>query len=182
LMPRGRALRNNCGIRVLDSMVYYRQGLRYALAAALLRASEVLMSRNVDAVRRLFAAVEQRDLETILDCYDEKVEINESGLLPYGGVYRGHDGVRRHAAAFIESWSSYQTPDECRLDAKFFEADDGAVAAVFRHRAVDPQRGARLDAPEVGIYEVRDDKIVRTQMFHYDPVALQRFLDACERS
>ena len=139
------------------------------------------MSRNVDAVRRLFVAVEQRDLDAILDCYDEKVEIHESEVLPYGRVYRGHDGVSRHAAAFTKCWSSYQTPDEFRLDAKFFEADDGAVAAVFRHRAVDPERGTRLDAAAVGIYEVRDDKIVRTQMFYFDPLALSRFLDARDR-
>ena len=37
---------------------------------------------------------------------------------------------------------------------------------LFRHGAVDPKRGARLDAPEVSVYHVRDGKVLRSQMFH----------------
>jgi hypothetical protein len=40
--------------------------------------------------------------------------------------------------------------------------------AVFRHRAVDRERGDQLHGPEVGIYQIRDGKIVRSQMFHAD--------------
>lgn len=139
-------------------------------------------SRSVDAVRRLFAAVEERDLPALLDCYHDDVEIDESRSLPYGGVYRGRDGVLRHVEAFLEAWGSYQTAAEHPLEATFVEADDGTVVALFRHRAVDPARGERLDGPEIGLYRVRDDKVVRAQMFHFDPAALNRFLDAATES
>lgn len=134
------------------------------------------MTSNVDVVRRLFAAVEDRDPDRLLDCYDPDVEIEESAALPYGGVYRGHEGARRHARAFVAAWGRYQTPAERRLDARFAEGDDGTVTAVFRHRAVDAEGGRRLDAAEVGVYEVRGGRVARSQMFHFDPAALTRFL------
>ena len=60
------------------------------------------MSQDVELVRRLFNAVEDRDLEALLDCYDAAIEIHEADSLPYGGVYRGHEGARAHAAAWLE--------------------------------------------------------------------------------
>lgn len=139
------------------------------------------MSSNVDVVRRLLAAVEERDLQAMLDCYDDDVEINESGSLPYGGVYRGREGVMRHARAFVATWSPYQTETEHSLGAVFGETEDGTVVAVFRHRAVDPVRGHRLDGPEVGLYDVRGDRVVRSRMFHFDPTEVTGFLDAALR-
>lgn len=140
------------------------------------------MTVNVEQVRRLFAAVEGRDLEGMLECYAADVEIHESGSLPYGGVYRGHTGAIRHAAAFVGTWGPFQTPDEHRLGATFLEADDGTVAASFRHRAVDAVAGRRIECPEVGVYELRDGRIVRSRMFHYDTGELTRFLQAAQSS
>jgi ketosteroid isomerase-like protein len=135
------------------------------------------MSENGDLVRRLFKAVEARDLEAVLACYDEDIEIHEAGALPYGGVYRGHEGAIQHAAGWLEAWGQLQTPDEYRLDATFLEGEGDTVGAVFRHRAVDSEHGERFDAPEVGIYQIRAGKIVRSQMFHADSADVLDFLE-----
>ena len=134
------------------------------------------MSEKIDVVRRLFDAVERRDLETVLDCYDREVEIVEAAALPYGGSYRGHDGARRHAAAFVSSWGPLQTPAEHQLDAEFCDGPDDTVVAVFRHRAFNPITDERFDEPEVAVYEVRDDKVVRSQMFHADSMSVAAFV------
>jgi ketosteroid isomerase-like protein len=52
----------------------------------------------------------------------------------------------------------------------------GEVVVSYRQRAVGPD-GERYDAPVVGIYEVRDGKFARAQMFHYDTAALVDFLE-----
>jgi uncharacterized protein len=137
------------------------------------------MSEKGDVVRRLFRAVEERG-PYVLDCYADDVEIHEAESLPYGGVYRGHDGARRHIARWRSTWDRFQTDAERRLDAVFVDGEGDTVAVVFRHRAVDPETGRRLDAAEVGIYEVRDGKIVRSQMFHSDTAAVLRFLAEAE--
>ena len=130
------------------------------------------MSQRVEVVRRLFAAVEARDPAALLACYADRPEIREAPSLPYGGVYRR---ARDHAEAFVRAWGPYQPVRE-PLGASFGETDDGRVVAVFRHRAVDPARGVRLDEDEVGVYEVRDGVVVRSTMLHADPERLARFL------
>ncbi len=131
---------------------------------------------DVGIVRELFRAVEAGDLEAVLACYDEEVEIREDHSLPYGGTYRGHDGAARHAAAFVETWGPFQGDAERDADPTLLAGPDGSVSALFRHRAVDRRHGARLDSAEVGVYRLRAGRIVRSQMFHEDTAALVRFL------
>jgi uncharacterized protein len=134
------------------------------------------MSDDVEVVRRLFSAVEDRDFDRLLACYADDIEIHEATVLPWGGVWRGPEGVAAHAAEFMRAWGALQGPAESRLDARFWSDGAGTVCAVFRHRALDPATGARFDAPEVGIYRIRDDRVVRSQMFHADSAAVVGFL------
>ncbi len=135
------------------------------------------MTSPLESVQRLFRSVEDRVFDAMLECYDRDVEIHESPALPYGGVYRGHDGVRRHAAGFLQTWGEYQEAEGPRLDPVFVPGQDGVVVVLFRHRAVDPRSGLALDQPEVGVYEVAAGKVVRSRMYHFDPRALAEFLD-----
>jgi uncharacterized protein len=139
------------------------------------------MSSAIAAVRRLFAAVEERDLERVLACYSDDVEIAEADVLPWGGVWRGRDGVMAHAARFMSTWGALQGPEEARLDAHFWDDGAGTVCALFRHKGLDRASGARFDAPEVGIYRVRDNRVARSQMFHADSAAVVAFLDEVSR-
>ncbi len=134
------------------------------------------MSDDIAVVRRLFAAVEDRDFDRLLACYSDDIEINEAAVLPWGGIWRGPEGVAAHAAEFMRSWGALQGAEESHLDARFFSDGTGAVCAVFRHRGVDPVSGARFDEPEMGIYQVRGQRVVRSQMFHADSAAVAAFV------
>jgi uncharacterized protein len=134
------------------------------------------MTDDIDVVRRLFTAVEERDFDGLLACYSHDIEINEAAVLPWGGVWRGPEGVAAHAAAFMQTWGALQGPKESQLDAQFFGDGAGTVCAVFRHRARDAATGAQFDAPEVGVYQVREGRVARSQMFHADSAAVVAFL------
>ena len=41
------------------------------------------MSDEVEVIRGLFAAVEDRDLERMLACYADDVEVHEADVLPF---------------------------------------------------------------------------------------------------
>lgn len=112
----------------------------------------------------------------LLACYSDDIEINEAAVLPWGGVWRGPEGVAAHAAEFMRSWGALQGPEESHLDARFFSDGTGTVCAVFRHRGVDPVSGARFDEPEMGVYQVRGQCVVRSQMFHADSAAVAAFV------
>jgi ketosteroid isomerase-like protein len=61
------------------------------------------------------------------------------------------------------------------MDPRVVAATEREVVVLYRQRAVGAG-GERLDSPVLGLYEVRDGKLVRAQMFHYDTAALVGFL------
>jgi ketosteroid isomerase-like protein len=131
---------------------------------------------NLDVVSRLFRAIEQRDGQVALAAWDDEAVISEPGFLPYGGEYRGREGVARHAARWLNTWDRLQGPDERPLRAVFLDADDHVVA-VWRLRAR-REDGTALAARVVGVYRVADGKIVAAQMFYSDRAAIVSFLRA----
>lgn len=134
------------------------------------------MADATDVVRRLFHAVEARNLDGLLECYAEDVQIHEASGLPYGGTYRGLDEARRHALAFVQTWAPYPASPGQGMVPQFVYTGGGTVVVLFRHRARDPRTGLTLDGPEVGVYDVAGGRIVSSRMFHFDPSVLTRFL------
>jgi ketosteroid isomerase-like protein len=52
----------------------------------------------------------------------------------------------------------------------------GEVVVLYRMRAV-ALDGERFESPVIGLYEVRDGKLARAQMFHYDTQGINAFLE-----
>jgi hypothetical protein len=50
---------------------------------------------------------------------------------------------------------------------------------LYHQRGVSPN-GQRFDGEVLGLYEIRDGKFARAQMFYFDAVAVRRFLAAAE--
>lgn len=128
---------------------------------------------DLDIVKRLFRAVRQRDGARLLSCYGSDVVIREEPSLPYGGEHVGHEGARRHAAGFVKCWRGLQREPDLELAPQFFEAD-GTVVVLWRLRAA--HAGERLDVAVVGVYLVRNGRIVETRMSYFDLPALLGFL------
>jgi uncharacterized protein len=131
---------------------------------------------NVETIRSLFRGVEERDLEAYIAAGHPEVVIREPGSLPYGGDYRGLEGMRRHAAGWMRTWAALQPGDERKLDAVFIDAGYHVVAS-WRLRARAHDGNGTLDMPMVGIYRLRDGKLVEAQMFYSDTVEVLRFLE-----
>ena len=130
---------------------------------------------------RPLPGVEERDLEAYLAVGHPEVVIREPDSLPYGGEYRGLDGLRRHAAGWKRTWAALQPGNERKLDATFIDACDHVVAR-WRLKARAPDRDETLDLPMVGVYELSDGKLVGAQMFYSDTAAVLRFLESAGRA
>lgn len=63
------------------------------------------------------------------------------------------------------------------MDPQVVAATEREVVVRWRQRGVSPS-GERFEGEALGLYEVRDGKFARAQMFYFDSVAVQRFLDA----
>jgi ketosteroid isomerase-like protein len=144
------------------------------------------MQRETQIVLALFRAVETRDLEGLLAQYHDDVEFHDPESLPYGGVMRGKASIReqlesRPGESWIGTWGPLQpTPAERSMDPRVLAVSGAEVTVAYRQRAVS-RDGEQFDSPVIGLYEVRDGKVARAQMFHYDTAAIVAFLDRAGR-
>jgi ketosteroid isomerase-like protein len=59
-------------------------------------------------------------------------------------------------------------------------ADDHQVVILYHQRGVSPS-GERFDGEVIGLYDMRDFKLSRAQMFYFDEAALVQFLQRAAR-
>jgi ketosteroid isomerase-like protein len=138
------------------------------------------MTDPTEIVLATIRAVEQRDVDALAELCHDDVEFFDAPSLPYGGQRRGKDELRADVQAAPNSWFGtwgplQPTPAERRMDARVVAAHDDEVAVLYRQRALSPA-GERLDAPVFALYQVRDGKFARAQMFHYNTAAILAFL------
>jgi ketosteroid isomerase-like protein len=139
----------------------------------------VSVNESVTIVLEAFCAVEQRDEEHLLELYHPEVEFRWPPSLPFGGSSRG--GAReRSGPSWSDVWDPLQPTDaERRMDPRVVAATEQEVVVLWRQRGLSPS-GERFDGEALGLYEVRDGKFARAQMFYFDAVAVQRFLASAE--
>jgi uncharacterized protein len=133
------------------------------------------MSDNIDVVLQAFRAVEQRDPEALVAVYHPDIEFHDAPSLPYGGSQLGLEAVTGHGPAWAKTWDPVQTQAERKMDPQVIAANDQDVVVLYRQRAVN-NAGERFDNPVLGLYRVRDGKLQRAQMFHFDTAAILDFL------
>lgn len=110
-------------------------------------------------VQRFYDRLKAGDFAGVMECFHPDIEVFEPDCLPYGGVYRGVAGL---GELFSKAPS--------HLDVNIFSVEaivaDGDRAVGFLHSAA-----VRNGTPVVIAEEsqVRDGKIVRVRVFHYDP-------------
>ena len=123
--------------------------------------------KSVAIVLESFRAVEQRDDDRLLELSHAEVKFHWTPSLPFGGPAQ---------PSWSDVWRPLQpTEAERRMDPHVVAATDREVVVLWRQRGVTPD-GARFDGEVLGLYEVRDGRLARAQMFYFDAVAVQRFL------
>ena len=125
------------------------------------------VTANVDLVLEVFHAIEHRNRARVLSLCQPDVEFLWPPSLPYGGG-RGD--------TWAQTWLPLQpTWAEQRMDPRVVAASEHEVVVLWQQRGA---RGAgeRLDTSVLGLYEMRDEKLARAQMFYFDPVAVADFL------
>ena len=133
--------------------------------------------RNIQVILEIFRSLEERDpnRRTVDEkeeaLYHPDLEFRWPSALPYGGSFRGKD-----AAVWSATWNPLQpTAAERKMDPQVIGADENQVVILYHQRGVSPS-GERFDGEVIGLYEVRDFKLSRAQMFYFDEAALARFL------
>ncbi|HKE30848.1 MAG TPA: nuclear transport factor 2 family protein [Candidatus Angelobacter sp.] len=129
--------------------------------------------KNVEVMLKIFSAIERRDLQRALELFHPDVEFYWPPSLPYGGTSRG---LKINHPTWIETWDPLQpTETERRMDPRVVAASAEEVVVLWRQRGVSPA-GERIDTPVLGLYQLREGKLARAQMFYFDSAAALDFL------
>jgi ketosteroid isomerase-like protein len=123
---------------------------------------------NVDVVRQIFAAFEQRDPDLIMSvCRADMVfEPVTAQIATVGEPYRGRDGMRRYLEDVASVWQELRLAPE-----EFHEADGGVVVATGRVYAWGA--GRVIDAPTGWLWRIEDGMITYGRVFPTAAAALE---------
>ena len=117
------------------------------------------MSReNVETFERAIAAYNQRDIDALLDAFDQRVETHPLTLTMFGQeatVYRGHEGIRQFVRDVDEVMSDVQV--------RVLEVRDlgERLAASGQLQARGRASGADVEAHVGWVVEFEDGRVIR---------------------
>jgi len=132
-----------------------------------------MSQENVEIVRRVYDAAARRDTATVLALYDPELEWDMTrrvgeGLWGQGGLYRGHEGLRR----WFREWSEGLDHIEYEAEELIAAGDDRVISEAYmrgRGRASGIEVGATLYA----VWTIREGKVVRVVWFSRREEALE---------
>lgn len=125
-------------------------------------------SGDLDVVRAAYAALGAQDVEALTGLTDERLTIVEDDGLPFAGRYEGYAGL----AAFLTGLS-HQLEWSIQTEALFVAGD--RVVQWGRLEATVRASGQDIEAPEVHVWELEDDRVLSLTVFMATP-ALSRAL------
>jgi ketosteroid isomerase-like protein len=142
---------------------------------------------NAEVVLAVIRAVQARDAEALFELYHADIELHEAPSLPYASTAGGKSAMRDQLettpeTTWLGTWGPLQpTEKERRMDPRVVATDGDEVIVRYTTRALAPD-GERFESPVLGLYEVRDGRLARGQMFHYDTAAILAFLERAARA
>jgi ketosteroid isomerase-like protein len=125
------------------------------------------VEENKELLMSVFAAIEQRDDQRFNELLHRDFEIHWPPSLPYGSG---------KSTTWSDTWEPLQpTAEERRMDPCIVGANKDEVVVLWRQRGLSLS-GERFDGEVLGLYQVREGKLARAQMFYFDTVAVATFL------
>jgi ketosteroid isomerase-like protein len=141
-----------------------------------------MSQQHVEAVKHLFAAVRQRDQVGVLEAYHPEVVIHESPSLPYGGDYHGQEKALEHLNGYYRTWDPLRPGVGQPSTPIFLETTEDAVVVLWQEEAIAPGSGRRIMLPALGVYWVRDGKVIESRMFQDTAVIRDLLVEAQQQT
>jgi ketosteroid isomerase-like protein len=120
---------------------------------------------NVEVIRAFYEA---EDETAMLENLDPRIEWRVPESLPWGGIFRGHDGFRRFSAIVTAQLA------EARRE-KLLYLDAGDRIVVLLRSVGRPRGGSQFNEPEVHVCKIKNGKIVRADIYVDSAMVLRSF-------
>jgi ketosteroid isomerase-like protein len=115
---------------------------------------------NVELVRRVFDAINRRDVQAVLDAYHPDADMSTlTSTLVRGEGYHGHTGIREVFRSFADVW------EELHLEPEEIRDLGDRVLAVGRWSSRGRGSGADVESPAAWMFAVRAGRIVFSRAY-----------------
>ncbi len=104
--------------------------------------------------------------DTLAPFFSPEVELHQADALPYGGIWRGHDGMERFFLVMSQAWEVFDMVDQ------EFLATTGTGVVLTHVHARARATGHELDFPILQTIRVEDGRIVEVRPFYWDTAAI----------
>jgi uncharacterized protein len=127
-----------------------------------------MSQENVETVKAFMSAFEAGDRRIWREHFDPDVVWDTSATdMPSAGVYYGHDGIEGFFREWLGAWTDYRMEVHEYIDA------GNAVVVVFHQSGIGRGSGVRTERDFVGVYDLRDSKVVRFRQYESKREALE---------
>jgi ketosteroid isomerase-like protein len=106
------------------------------------------------------------DFTALAPFFSEDVVLHQAEALPYGGTWRGHDGIERFFVAMNQTWEVFE------IGEQRFLATVGPLVVLTQVHARARATGHDLDFPILQTITVNDEKITEVHPFYWDTAAI----------
>lgn len=129
---------------------------------------------KLQLVQRFFAQYQSGDREGACRTYmHDEFELIEPPDLPQGGVFRGWDAAIKAGNIYAGIW------DVEFKDAHYWEIEDSNVLIVrYVVEWTSKRTGRTLTQPIVELMTIESNKIIKIEVFHFDPGGLLKTLNS----
>jgi ketosteroid isomerase-like protein len=111
--------------------------------------------RNIELARRLVEAYNARDVEAYIACHDPSIEFYSAFAAVSGGVYHGHDGVRRFFQDMEDAWGR-----DIRIEPEtYFDLREQVLAYYVLHGR-GQNSGVEVAMPNAAVVTWREGLVV----------------------
>lgn len=128
-----------------------------------------------DVLRGMYAAESEylaaggpgtASFETLAPFFAPDVVLHQAEALPYGGIWRGHDGMEQFFVAMATTWEVFEM-----VEQEFLATSETAVVLTHVHARA-RATGREIDFPILQTIRVIDGRISEVRPFYWDTAAI----------
>ena len=98
--------------------------------------------------------------------FSPAVVLRQADSLPYGGIWRGHEGMERFFAAMSDAWDVFDMVEQS------FLSETSPLVVLTHVHARARATGRELDFPILQTITVEDGRITEVRPFYWDTAAI----------
>ncbi|MGO1049403.1 nuclear transport factor 2 family protein [Crossiella sp. CA198] len=138
------------------------------------------MSETLAILDRFYAAElaylsGETGFEPVAEFLDPEIVLHQAEGLPYGGQWRGPDGLARFLAVMARTWASFEILAQETL------VDGDRVSVLSQVRARGRATGTELEFPILQLIRLRHGRLAEVRPFYWDTAAVAAVCAGADR-